>query len=613
MRILGLDISRSKSVVTAQAVSDRGWRRIVEPFAGAWQRGIEICREDVSAFPAVFACRTQIASDIGKLRPRLLRQKGNIWVEDRHQTLTPLLRKPNQFQTMQQFITDWVTSLMRAGNTYVLIERTGGNVNSLVVMNPEGVTPLVTPSGDVYYRLRPDNLAGVTEELVVPAAEVIHQRINTLYHPLVGLSPLYAAGLAAQAGVNISKHSAGFFGSMARPGGVLTAPGEISDSTAKRLKEYWEENFVGSSAGRIAVLGDDLKFQPMTMTAADAQMIEQQRFTAEQVAMAFRVPAFMIGAAPVPAVANAELLMQQYYKSCLQAIIEGFESSLDAGLALADDIAVELDVEGGLLRLDTAARFASYEVAMRSGWMSPNEARQKENLPPVTGGDSPMIQMQNYSLAALAKRDSSADPFASAPATGKASKPRVREWNGTTIFRRDDLALYKGMIWRALRDDTMVWQPGGAHEQCELAWAPAKLSDQRIEPAVEVIRASDNGSATEVLRQLSVLAERIDLANEEGSRFADAITLRLEMLTLRQSGERDAPRLRLNFAGYEYYWSSAYAKGDLLHIEENSAVYVCTKNVSPRSGPGMDMEIHWSFLGAMTTEQVARLLAESAA
>lgn len=49
---------------------------------------------------------------------------------------------------------------------------------------------------------------------------------------------------------------------------------------------------------------------------------------------------------------------------------------------------------------------------MRSGWLAPNEVRAKENLPPVEGGDSPMIQQQNFSLAALARRDNAPAPAA---------------------------------------------------------------------------------------------------------------------------------------------------------------------------------------------------------
>lgn len=415
MRILGFDITRTKAAPLSPPVlapPARGWTRVLEPFTGAWQQNVEINRQNVDSFGPVFACMTLIASDIGKIPARLLRKQGAVWQEATEPTLSALLRAPNAMQTWQAFASDWIMSLMRAGNTYALIDRNArGAPDALTVLNPESVQPLITQRGTVYYRLKADNIAGLAEDVVVPASEILHHRINCLYHPLVGVAPLWAAGLAAQTGHNIGAHAASFFAAMARPSGILTAPGHIGDDAAARLKEAFD-GFRGSGAGAVAVAGDGLKFEPLLITSTDAQLLEVLKLSAVQVAQVFRVPPFMIGAEPAPSVANSELLMQQYYKSCLQALIEGMESTLDLGLALAEDVAIELDAETGLLRLDTAARFASYEVAMRSGWLAPNEVRAKENLPPVEGGDSPMIQQQNFSLAALARRDNASTPAA---------------------------------------------------------------------------------------------------------------------------------------------------------------------------------------------------------
>src|SRR5690606_8918055 len=117
----------------------------------------------------------------------------------------------------------------------------------------------------------------------IPASEIIHDRWNTLYHPLVGLSPVYAVGINALAGRKIIANSAKFFANGAQPSGVLTALGAISDDTAARLKEHWETNYTGDKVGRVAVLGDGLKYEQMTMTATDAQLIEQLKWTAETV------------------------------------------------------------------------------------------------------------------------------------------------------------------------------------------------------------------------------------------------------------------------------------------------------------------------------------------
>src|SRR5690606_18139102 len=91
-------------------------------------------------------------------------------------------------------------------------------------------------------------------------------------------------------------------------------------------------------------------------------------------------------------------------------LVESMELRLDEGLELAQGMECWMD-ETAIIRMDAEARYKSYNDAIGGGWMAPNEARRKEDLPPVDGGDTPYLQVQNYSLAALAKRDAE-DPFA---------------------------------------------------------------------------------------------------------------------------------------------------------------------------------------------------------
>src|SRR5690606_27341874 len=92
-------------------------------------------------------------------------------------------------------------------------------VVALYVLDPTRVTPMVADDGSVFYQLRTDNLAGLGEDILVPAREIIHDRMNCLFHPLVGTSPIYASGLAATQGLNIQTNSANFFGNRSTPGG----------------------------------------------------------------------------------------------------------------------------------------------------------------------------------------------------------------------------------------------------------------------------------------------------------------------------------------------------------------------------------------------------------
>ncbi|WP_084581777.1 phage portal protein [Sphingomonas azotifigens] len=416
MRFLGFTISRKKSL---RAPSGRGgwWPAVRESFTGAWQRGIEVKKDTVLSFHAVFACQTLIASDIAKLRIKLVRQRGELWTETTNQAYSPVLRKPNHFQNRIQFLENWVLSKLQAGNTYILKQRDGRNVvTALYVLDPGRVKPLVADDGSVYYELNTDHLAGLSEAVVVPASEIIHDRFNCFFHPLVGLSPIYANGLAATQGLSIQNNSARFFASGSNPGGILTAPGEISQETAARLKAHWDENYTGENVGKVAVLGDGLKYESMTVKAVDAQLIEQLKWSAEVVCSTYHVPPYKIGIGAQPTFNNVQSLNIEYYSQCLQVHIEAIELCLDEGLGTPAGTGTELDVEN-LLRMDSVTQMEVLKEGVGAGLMSPNEGRAKIGQRPVPGGETPYLQQQNYSLAALAKRDARDDPFDTSSST----------------------------------------------------------------------------------------------------------------------------------------------------------------------------------------------------
>jgi HK97 family phage portal protein len=401
-------------------LSGRGswWPVIREPYQGAWQRNNELSTDTALSFNAVFACTTLIMGDIGKLALRLVeRDENRIWQEIENPAYSPVLRRPNRFQNSKQFLETWAASLLNSGNTYVLKQNDmRGVVKALYVLDPTRVTPLVAQDGSIYYELKRDDLSGVPQEAVtVPASAIIHDRINALFHPLVGLSPIFACATVARQGLSIQGNSSKLFSNGSIPGGVLTAPGTINDTTAQRLKEYWETEFTGDNVGKVAVLGDGLKYEGMAWNAVDLQLIEQLKWTGETVCSCYHVPPYLVDIGPPPPYANIAPVLQKYYSQCLQSLMTGIELSLDEGLALGKDFGnnygTELDPDD-LIWLDAEAKSKAAQDGIGSGGMSPNEARQRYyGLGPVKGGDSPMVQQQYYSLAALAERDAD-KPFA---------------------------------------------------------------------------------------------------------------------------------------------------------------------------------------------------------
>lgn len=424
---------REKSLARVPSGRGRGslLSIIRESYTGAWQRGITVDNDLILTNPDVWACQTLIAGDFSKIGVLLVEKDNNgIWNETERAAFSPVLRKPNSFQTGIQFRECWALSKLSTGNTYVLLKRDRSDVvREMFVLDPTRVAPLVSDDGRVFYQLASDNLSGIEAQVTVPASEIIHDRWNCLYHPLVGLSPLYAAGLVATQSLNIQQDSTAFFGNRSMPGGILVAPGKIGDDTATRLKTDWDTNFGGANKGKVAVLGDGLKFEPMRINATDAQVVEQLKWSSERICATYHVPPYKIGLGSMPAGLNVQALNVEYYSQALQGLIESAEACLDEGLGLGIEgatkrLGVEFQV-GDLLRMDALTQMEVIDKGKNT--LTPNEGRKRINLPPVPGGNAVYRQQQDFSLEALQKRDAQADPFATAPAPAPPPPPEPEE------------------------------------------------------------------------------------------------------------------------------------------------------------------------------------------
>jgi HK97 family phage portal protein len=411
MKVFGLEIGRTKKSLTPVPDGRGWWRRILEPFAGAWQQNIEEKHATVLCYPTLYGCMNRIALDIGKL-PFLLKfeDANGIWKRDlKNTSFWPVLRKPNHYQTAQQFREAWILSKLINGNAYILKERDArGVVVKLYVLDPCNVMPMVSDSGDVYYQLNLSTSANLLPEnypakqLVVPASAIIHDRLNCFHHQLIGVPPLCAAHWPAVKNLKILRDATKYFSNGANPGGILSAPAGMSEDDATRIKAYWDTNFNGDNAGKVAVIGSDMKFTPFAFKAADSQLVEQMRYSDEQVCQPFGIPPFKIGIGSIPAGLGVDAINQLYYADALQAHIEAMENLLDEGLGIttgADGLrrGVELDL-WPLLRMDLGKQ-AEVETKLTGGGIkTPNEGRYAFDLDPLEGGDTVYMQQQDFPL-----------------------------------------------------------------------------------------------------------------------------------------------------------------------------------------------------------------------
>lgn len=424
MGLFGFSITRtpknppagSIGAVAVGAPGSGGYIR--EPYTGAWQDAKSLTtRDGMMAASVPYACTDLISSDIAKLCFQYVTRKKRVWSETKKPRYQSLLTQPNPYQTFDQFVKAWVTSKLSWGNAYILQTRNAaGGVIQWDVLNPKYVVPLVAPDQSVYYQITMSPLqVAPLESTVVPARDIIHDRGLCPWHPLVGMSPLAACAAAVLMSTSITNNSSSFFANQARPSGILTTPQNLTQEQGDKLKAQWAGKFNGTSAGQVAIMGNDIKYQPMTMASTDAQLIEQLNFSVADIARTFHVPLHKIGADQMRTAGTSNAVYEAaYYSDCLQSHITAIEKLMSAALALPDNTAIKCDLSG-LMRMDEGAMIAANAASVGAGVMKPNEARAAQGLRPVKGGNTPYLQMQNYSLKALAERDAPGAPNTPVP------------------------------------------------------------------------------------------------------------------------------------------------------------------------------------------------------
>ena len=226
----------------------------------------------------------------------------------------------------------------------------------------------------------------------------------------MGLSPLYASGLAATLGLRIETNSATLFANGVRPSGILKVPTAIDQAQADRLKTNFKAGMSGANFGDLVVLTAGLEYEAVSQTAVDSQTVEQWKETSFAICSTFHVPAYMVGVGPMPSYDNVEQINIQYFAQALQEPAECIQDLIDHALGLAGNkidgrqLGVEFDKDD-LLWMDTATMVDVEAKKVGGAISTTNEARKRLNLPPVEGGDDVLSQQQNWSLAALSRRD----------------------------------------------------------------------------------------------------------------------------------------------------------------------------------------------------------------
>ena len=313
--------------------------------------------------------------------------------------LSRLLHQPNEYQTRSDFMLNLVKSLLMTGNAYVVGYRNNrGEFDSLHLLPVASTSPYIEPeSKAVFYALGENPMLGQIDHLI-PARDVMHIRLHTPRHPLIGVSPIHNAAASIAANGAITAHQATFFNNMSRPSGVLSTDMKLNAEQMTQLRSAWEAQSSGMNSGHVPILGGGIKWEPMSLNSQDAQLVQAFHMTVEDVARAFRVPLPLVGDYRAATYNNVEQLIASWLSTGLGFVLEHIELSFDKFFGLPRTQFTEFDVDA-LLRTDFSTRVDGYTKAIQQGLMTPNEARAKMGgLPAVDKGDVVYAQAQMQPL-----------------------------------------------------------------------------------------------------------------------------------------------------------------------------------------------------------------------
>jgi len=396
---------------------------------GGWLSGLGGVRSDAGPVVTVESalsltayqnCATLLAESVAQLPREIFRRvdDGQREVARQHPLHRILAHFPNEWQTPLEFLEGSQLSAVTSGNSYSIIGRDpDGMVTGLYPVPPQSVQVMKGSDLRPYYRIDGQD--------PIPQRMVHHVRWWSL-NGYVGVSPImlhansigYAQAIQQYAGKSFLNGTA-LSGVIERP--ATSAP--IKDqSVIDRITDKWQQMYGGSSnAKRVAMLQEGMTFKALSMTNVDAELIPALKLTSLDIARIHKVPPHMIGELDKATFSNIEHQAIQFVIYTLLPWIKRHEQAMMRDLLLPnerDEYYIEFNVSG-LLRGDQKSRYESYAIARQWGWLSVNDIRRLENLPPVTGGDT-YLQPLNMVDAAKPLPDQmpKADPKAVAEIEG---------------------------------------------------------------------------------------------------------------------------------------------------------------------------------------------------
>ena len=295
--------------------------------------------------------------------------------------------KPNRYQNKVEFWETVMLNLVTSGNAYISIERIGNRIVSLIPLMSTQMSTELLDDGDIVHTY----YSGTTTR-VYAGQSVWH--IKLFGNGVIGLSPL----AHARQSLGISIASENRLGSIYRNGGKPTGILMVDKLLRPEQREQIRRSMAELASGNddnLFVLEAGMKYESVSMSPQDIELLESRRFQLEDVARFLGVPSVLINDTSGSTTwgSGVQQIIEGFYKLNLRPYLERLEAGIKCHLLNESDARnyqIEFDFDA-LLRMDQSNRFDGYGKGINAGVLTPNEARALEGWAPKVGGDRLLV------------------------------------------------------------------------------------------------------------------------------------------------------------------------------------------------------------------------------
>jgi HK97 family phage portal protein len=307
------------------------------------------------------------------------------------------VQQPDIDTTKEAFYGSLIVSMLLDGNGFVRVFRDGsGRVINMTVLNPSKVEIRKNKVGEVVYVYE-------GEGKPLNKNEMIH--IPDVVRPgeIRGISRVTALKDNFGLALALESYAARFFGQGATTQGLIEFPGNLTPEQAKQLVDGFDARHRGfRKAHKTGVLSGGAKYVNTSVENDKAQFIDSRRMAVEDVARAFNIPPHLLGLPGTNTYSSVEQNNIAFVTHTLRPIVQKLESAFTPLMANEPGgstafIKFTLD---GLLRGDAATRFSAYSTGLQAGYLTINDIRRLEDLPPVEGGEIIRVPLANVNIDA---------------------------------------------------------------------------------------------------------------------------------------------------------------------------------------------------------------------